>query len=76
MAVERPIVGYHRDEEGDWVADLGCGHGQHVRHRPPFQPRPWVLDADSGAHNQLWRNEGGGRFRNVTAESGAGRKKG
>jgi tellurite resistance-related uncharacterized protein len=44
MAVERPIVGYHCDEQGDWVAELGCGHGQHVRHRPPFRPRPWVVD--------------------------------
>lgn len=44
MAVERPIVGYHCDEQGDWVAELGCGHGQHVRHHPPFQPRPWVVD--------------------------------
>jgi len=44
--VQRAIIGYHRDEEGDWVAELSCGHGQHVRHRPPFQPREWVLDAD------------------------------
>ena len=39
----RRIVGFHQDEEGDWVADLECGHGQHVRHRPPGQSRPWVL---------------------------------
>ena len=39
----RRIVGFRRDEEGDWVADLECGHGQHVRHRPPGQSRPWVL---------------------------------
>lgn len=38
----RPIVGYHLDEVGDWVAELSCGHGQHVRHKPPFQMRPWV----------------------------------
>lgn len=41
----RAITGYHRDEVGDWVAELSCGHNQHVRHRPPFQLRPWVLDA-------------------------------
>ena len=40
----RPITGFHQDEVGDWVAELGCGHNQHVRHRPPFQPRDWVLD--------------------------------
>ncbi|MGH9086984.1 MAG: DUF3565 domain-containing protein [Acidimicrobiales bacterium] len=42
----RPITGYHRDEAGDWVAELGCGHGQHVRHKPPFQLREWVLAAE------------------------------
>ena len=38
------IAGFHRDDVGDWVAELACGHGQHVRHRPPFQPREWVLE--------------------------------
>jgi len=41
--VNQPIVGYHQDEEGHWVADLACGHGQHVRHQPPFMNRPWVV---------------------------------
>lgn len=36
------IVGFHRDEVGGWVADLDCGHTQHVRHDPPWQNRPWV----------------------------------
>ncbi|MFP6762795.1 MAG: FG-GAP-like repeat-containing protein [Planctomycetaceae bacterium] len=35
-------------------------------------PRPWVGDHDNGAQNQLWRNQGNGRFRNVTEQSGAG----
>jgi tellurite resistance-related uncharacterized protein len=39
----RHITGFHRDDEGDWVAELDCLHAQHVRHRPPFQERPWVL---------------------------------
>jgi tellurite methyltransferase len=42
--VERAITGFHEDEDGDWVAELSCGHNQHVRHRPPFQERTWVLD--------------------------------
>lgn len=42
--MERTITGYHQDDEDDWVAELSCGHNQHVRHRPPFQLRPWVLD--------------------------------
>lgn len=41
--MEQQIVGYHVDEHGDWVADLACGHGQHVRHQPPMTSRPWVL---------------------------------
>lgn len=42
---ERAIVDFHRDEEGDWVADLACGHTQHVRHNPPWVNRPWVTTA-------------------------------
>jgi hypothetical protein len=37
------IVGFHADAEGDWVAELSCGHQQHTRHEPPWQNRPWVL---------------------------------
>lgn len=44
--MERAIVGYHQDEEGAWVAELACGHQRHVRHEPPFQLRPWVLDEE------------------------------
>lgn len=42
--MKRTIVGFRRDDRGDWVAELECGHGQHVRHRPPFENRAWVLD--------------------------------
>lgn len=45
----RRIVGFHTDEEGHWVADLECGHTQHVRHDPPWQHRPWVLTAEGRA---------------------------
>jgi tellurite resistance-related uncharacterized protein len=44
--MHRLITGYHRDEVGDWVAELSCGHGQHVRHRPPFQPREWIAEPE------------------------------
>ncbi len=40
------MEGFHLDDEGDWVAELECGHGQHVRHRPPFQMLPWVVDEE------------------------------
>ena len=36
------ITEFKIDEHGDWVAFLSCGHRQHVRHRPPFEERPWV----------------------------------
>lgn len=42
MPIARPIVGFHQDEQGVWVAELACGHSQHVRHAPPWQARPWV----------------------------------
>ena len=43
--LHQPIVGFHLDEYGDWVAALLCGHGQHVRNQPPMTNRPWVLTA-------------------------------
>ncbi len=43
--MKQSITGFHQDGRGDWVAELSCGHDQHVRHDPPFQERPWVLDA-------------------------------
>ncbi|MBA5865238.1 MAG: DUF3565 domain-containing protein [Nitrospira sp. CR1.3] len=49
--MNQPIVGYHQDEHGDWVADLACGHGQHVRHQPPMTNRPWVLTEEGRARH-------------------------
>ena len=43
--MQQPISGYHRDSEAHWVAQLACGHFQHVRHDPPWQNRPWVTSA-------------------------------
>jgi hypothetical protein len=47
--VPRKIVGFHVDDVGDWVADLECGHTQHVRHDPPWQNRPWVVTPEGRA---------------------------
>lgn len=44
--MQRHITGYHQDEEGHWVAELDCGHNQHVRHDPPWINRPWVTSAE------------------------------
>ena len=50
--MKHPIIGFHQDEQGDWVADLACGHGQHVRHQPPLTSRPWVL-TEAGRNGRL-----------------------
>jgi hypothetical protein len=41
--MKQSIVGYKQDEENHWVAELLCGHFQHLRHNPPMVSRPWVL---------------------------------
>ena len=47
--IERRITGFHRDDEDHWVAQLECGHNQHVRHSPPWQNRPWVISPEGRA---------------------------
>ena len=47
--MQKRIVGFHQDEEEHWVADLECGHAQHVRHQPPWINRPWVVTPDGRA---------------------------
>jgi len=44
--MDRRIVGFHQDDEQHWVAELECGHNQHVRHDPPWINRPWVVTAE------------------------------
>ncbi len=50
----QPIVAFHQDELNDWVADLACGHTQHVRHQPPWTNRPWVVSIE-GRRQHLGR---------------------
>ncbi|MDY6550035.1 DUF3565 domain-containing protein [Acinetobacter sp. YIM 103518] len=40
------IIGFHLDDEQHYIAELACGHNQHVRHTPPWQNRVWVLTED------------------------------
>ncbi|WP_290651898.1 DUF3565 domain-containing protein [Aquisalimonas sp.] len=47
--MRRAIIGFHTDDEDHWVADLECGHTQHVRHRPPWIQRPWVTTPEGRA---------------------------
>lgn len=41
--MQKRIAGFHQDAENHWVAELECGHNQHVRHNPPWMNRPWVV---------------------------------
>ncbi|MBT9530851.1 MAG: DUF3565 domain-containing protein [Pseudomonas sp.] len=38
------LLDFRQDDQGHWVALLSCGHTQHLRHQPPWQNRPWVVD--------------------------------
>jgi hypothetical protein len=48
-APRRAIVGFARDDAGDWTAVLACGHRRHVRHDPPWTVRPWVTTEEGRA---------------------------
>lgn len=50
--MKQPITGFHLDEENHWVADLACGHRQHMRHEPPWMERPWIL-TEEGRRSRL-----------------------
>ena len=43
--MQQAITGYHLDDEQHWVAELACGHFQHVRHQPPLVTRQWVTSS-------------------------------
>lgn len=49
---EKCIVGFHQDSENHWVAELECGHFQHVRHSPPWTNRPWVV-TENGRNTKI-----------------------
>ena len=40
--IPRKTLAFHIDENRDWLAELDCGHQQHVRHSPPWTEHPWV----------------------------------
>ncbi|MEJ6579998.1 MAG: VCBS repeat-containing protein [Akkermansiaceae bacterium] len=56
------------DYDGDGLCDLYVLYQGTVA---GDEPLPWVGDDISGAPNVLWKNLGGGRFKDVTAESKA-----
>jgi Protein of unknown function (DUF3565) len=52
--MQRAIVSFYKDEERHWAARLECGHGQHVRHDPPWMTREWVL-TEEGRRERMGR---------------------
>lgn len=44
--MDKLIVAFYQDEEMDWVAEMECGHTQHMRHNPPWQNRVWVTSKE------------------------------
>jgi hypothetical protein len=50
--MKRKITGFHTDAENHWVAELECGHGQHMRHDPPWMERLWVT-TEEGRQSRL-----------------------
>ncbi len=47
--MDRAIVAFRQDDGGAWIAELDCGHSQHIRHQPPFKLAPWVLEEEGRA---------------------------
>lgn len=45
--MEREILGFEQDDQGDWRARLDCGHKRHLRHDPPRESRPELLQEQS-----------------------------
>lgn len=50
--MDTTIAGFRQDDAGDWIAELGCGHTQHMRHRPPWEVRAWVA-TEEGREGKL-----------------------
>jgi hypothetical protein len=47
--VKRRVTGFRKDDAGDWIADLDCGHKRHVRHNPPWVNHAWIISPDGRA---------------------------
>lgn len=42
--VDRRILSITLEAADSGVAALDCGHRRHIRHRPPLERHPWLLD--------------------------------
>ena len=59
------------DYDNDGLLDLYIVNQKGFEPRPPGT-RPWVGDEHAGTDNDLWHNEGDGRFKSVTEPANAG----
>jgi|GEM_PF-893351 len=41
------IIRFHKDEKGDWIVDLDCGHSRHMRHDPPWSNMDWIHSSEA-----------------------------
>lgn len=41
--MKRKIIGFDKDDAGNWRTKLECRHYQHLRHNPPLVTREWIL---------------------------------
>ncbi|MEL6821541.1 MAG: DUF3565 domain-containing protein [Calditrichota bacterium] len=41
------ILRFHKDEKGDWIVDLDCGHSRHMRHDPPWSNMDWIHSSEA-----------------------------
>lgn len=72
------VVGFHLHDEQHWVAELECGHNQHVRHNPPWANRQWAVSLE-GRTQMLgqklsckWCDDGAPDNSNASVPDGAG----
>lgn len=45
--MERTILEFETDEDGEWRVVLDCGHKRHLRHEPPRESRPELSDPEA-----------------------------
>lgn len=45
MQIERKILSIEEETNEEFVASLSCGHKRHLRHDPPRETRPRLLDS-------------------------------
>ncbi|HYO53938.1 DUF3565 domain-containing protein [Archangium sp.] len=53
--MKQAITGFHLDSENHQVAELACGHWQHLRHDPPWRERPLGIELECERCDEVGR---------------------